>query len=518
MLKAMRRLNFPSRFALSLLVIIPLLSLALSPALLYPLNDSSVYAYVAQTMLDGGMPYRDAWDHKPPLVHYFNALALAVFGVNRWAIWLLDVSVALITCGLFYRLLLDLNLNRRLARWGGLGLALAMCRPTWKDLNTPEFYALPFQALGLLSGFRFLHDPRPRWAYLVGLSAGLSVLCKQNTLGITAALLLIITARRLWTKRSISALVCGGLTAPGLFVLYFGARGSLDEALDAVLIYNQHYLQFHSTILPWRIVGSAFRAEVVQLIFVPLLPFVLYAIKHPHPAKSVSAALILAFLLDWFFASLSTRAYGHYYWTPLLAFTVLVILGLNALPASRIVRRAAWIYLALVLLIPALLYDLLAFVAADGKLIGPARVSWMAEYVTAHTAPDDTVLDWGRGSDVNIWTGRRSPTRYHYTYPVTMPGYATEKTVAEMRRDLENHRPVYIVDMAVLSVNKWVPPLDAATRQQWLADHPYRGPDLEPIFQFVEKYCAPEPVETPHSANDQAVIYRCDYPTTLPPE
>lgn len=506
-------------FLLILALLILGVSLSFSPALLYPLNDGSVYAYVAQTILDGGMPYRDAWDHKPPLIYYLNALAFIVFGVNRWAIWLLDAGVVLITCDLFYRLLLDLNLNRRLARWGVLGLMLAICRPVWKDLNTPEFYALPFQALGLISGVRFLNAPRRRWAYLLGLSAGLAVLCKQNTLGITMALTLVATFRRTWNRRLFASMVLGALTVPGLFGLYSLAHGSLDEALDAVLIYNQHYLQFHSTLLPWRIVGSAFRAEVVQLIFVPLLPFVLYAIRHPHPAKSVSAVLVLACLLDWFFASLSTRAYGHYYWTPLLAFAVLVLLGLEALLKSRprLIRRAVWAYLALVLLIPTLLYDLLAFVAADGKLIGPARVSWMSDYIVAHTRPEATVLDWGRGSDVNIWTHRRSPTRYHYTYPVTMPGYATSKTVTAMLHDLEDHRPVYIVDVAVSSANEWVPPLDATTRQQWLVKHLYRGPNLEPIFQFVEQYCALEPIAPPNASSDQAVIYRCAYPTTLPP-
>ncbi|HEX3051802.1 MAG TPA: hypothetical protein VHP83_14180 [Aggregatilineaceae bacterium] len=419
-------------------------------------------------------------------------------------------------------MLLVLDLNRGLARWGALGLMLALCRPTWKDLNSPEFYALPFQALGLISGFRLLHDPRRGWAYLFGLSAGLAVLCKQNTLGITTALLLISATayRRIWNIRVLAVMLAGGLTAPGLFGLYFLARGSLDEALDAVLIYNRYYLEIHSSVLPWRVLGSAFRAETVQMLFMPLALFVVYAAVRSRPAAMFRTVLALAFLLDWYFASLSTRAYAHYYLTPLLTFATLVMLGLDALLKSHSlwVRRAAWSYLVLVLLLPTLLYDLLAFVAANGRLIAPARTTWMAEYVAAHTHEDDTVLNWGGGSDVNAWTHRRSPTRYHYTYPVTMPGYGSEKMVAELLRDLERHQPAYIVDMAVSIANEWVPPLDITTRQQWLQEHTYRGPDLEPIFQFVEKYCALEPIAPPESSSDEAVIFRCDYATILPPE
>src|SRR5882724_9164740 len=46
-------------------------------------RDQGIYATVAATMLRGGMPYRDAWDFKPPGIYVIYALARAVFGPGQ---------------------------------------------------------------------------------------------------------------------------------------------------------------------------------------------------------------------------------------------------------------------------------------------------------------------------------------------------------------------------------------------------------------------------------------------------
>ena len=39
-------------------------------------RDEGMFGYMGQLILDGGLPYLDAFDHKPPVVFYLNALAL----------------------------------------------------------------------------------------------------------------------------------------------------------------------------------------------------------------------------------------------------------------------------------------------------------------------------------------------------------------------------------------------------------------------------------------------------------
>jgi hypothetical protein len=54
-------------------------------------RDQGIYAVVADTILKGGMPYRDAWDFKPPGIFLIYALAQAVFGKSMLSIRLLEV-------------------------------------------------------------------------------------------------------------------------------------------------------------------------------------------------------------------------------------------------------------------------------------------------------------------------------------------------------------------------------------------------------------------------------------------
>src|SRR5688572_22013703 len=53
-------------------------------------RDQGIYAVVARSILEGGMPYRDAWDFKPPGIFVLYAIARALFGANDWGIRVLE--------------------------------------------------------------------------------------------------------------------------------------------------------------------------------------------------------------------------------------------------------------------------------------------------------------------------------------------------------------------------------------------------------------------------------------------
>ena len=51
------------------------------PSLVQPMGaDQSLYAYVGERMRAGGLPYRDAWDQKPPAIHFVYAGLRSVWG------------------------------------------------------------------------------------------------------------------------------------------------------------------------------------------------------------------------------------------------------------------------------------------------------------------------------------------------------------------------------------------------------------------------------------------------------
>src|SRR3954471_20807189 len=49
------------------------------PSLVQPMGaDQGLYAYVGEQILSGGLPYRDAWDQKPPAIHVTYAAMRAL--------------------------------------------------------------------------------------------------------------------------------------------------------------------------------------------------------------------------------------------------------------------------------------------------------------------------------------------------------------------------------------------------------------------------------------------------------
>src|SRR5688500_3169441 len=45
-------------------------------------GDEGAYGTIAQQMLNGALPYRDLFDHKPPLVYVWYAACFLLFGEN----------------------------------------------------------------------------------------------------------------------------------------------------------------------------------------------------------------------------------------------------------------------------------------------------------------------------------------------------------------------------------------------------------------------------------------------------
>ena len=54
-------------------------------------SDSGVFLYTGWRILNGELPYRDVWDHKPPIIFYINALGLAIANNSRWGVWLIEL-------------------------------------------------------------------------------------------------------------------------------------------------------------------------------------------------------------------------------------------------------------------------------------------------------------------------------------------------------------------------------------------------------------------------------------------
>lgn len=219
----------------------------LSPAFRpLPSDDPSVFLYVGQTLLDGGAPYRDAWDHKMPLAYGIYALGLALTSHSLWGLWAIELA------GLLAFALLSWALLRRVA---SDGLAFAAVTVGLLTLTviiwaySLEELALPLQALTLLAFANLLRAPTRKgeaWSLPIGAATGLCFFLKPSLVGAGAAAGLYLVMRILFNRAwhllpALAKMAAGFGLVAGLVLGYLAAFGLLEEYRDASLVFNLYY-------------------------------------------------------------------------------------------------------------------------------------------------------------------------------------------------------------------------------------------------------------------------------------
>lgn len=534
--KGRRRLGFKTRLliALTLLALVVAPSLQLAPTVIEQGRDSGIFAYTGKVIAEGGLPYRDAWDNKPPGVYYIDALAFLLFGANRWAIWLIETISVFLTGGVLFALLSQVYEQRRMAWIGAGAFALLVRHPGLvSDTNFTEVYALLPQVICFWAGYQFLSRPERRWALLVGFSAGLAFLTKQTTVGMALAfipaILLsrheILRAKQRWLW--LGATILGGLSSLAGAVLYLWVKGILGDAIDATFIAP---MAFHNWVSrePASFVDTLIQtltASTAPVVIGPLLPFLLIGMVAagrqllprrlgPHGLSATQTLMVWAMLTFWadlVVTNPTSRGYGHYYVTLLPSMVLLVVFSVSAIvrrgtPArllGRMGRAALWMYLFLAVAGGAIGGTIYRLSTVDWAISGPVRNKTLTEYVMENTTPEDTVLVWGATTAINFQSDRNSPMPYHYGYPLIVPGYTTEEEIWQIARDLEMNMPTLILDSTMVDGDR-IPPLDPDRRREWWAMGGRRDvANLGPIYQLVAKYC------TFVREVEQTAIYRC---------
>lgn len=472
-----------------------------------PARDAGVFLYMGQQILAGKVPYRDLWDHKPPVAHYLNALALGLAGGSRWGVWLLEFAAVGLLVALLWTLL------RR--AWGTLPAFLSLVMGlvslplALEGGNFTEEYALPLQALAL--GLFGQAEERGRYGWrgvAMGMAAGLAFFLRQNLVGVWLAvvLYLLITRlpRRRW-RRLLEPLATMAAGAAVVFLLvfgYFAAHRALGDLWAAAFRYN---LVYSGASLVDRLRALAFGLAVLAGISAMALAGWAAGWRALRAAPERVAGfrpLLLVLLLDAPIEILafapSGRTYPHYTLVWLPAFILLTGFLIHAVTTGLLAcrlrgsqpRKSG----------PALVAGTMALLLGVNVLLlrGPARALARVDavdlggsarevvaYIRRETAPSDAVLLWGNEPGLNFVAQRRCPTRFINVAPLVSRGYSNAALAAEFLGDLRADPPRLIVDTSPTS--RITPPLDAAGRAGWAAPDAAYGlsSEMEPALAYI---------------------------------
>jgi len=445
--------------------------------------DEADFAVEAGALLDGGRPYVDFVEKKPPLIYAAYAGALAVVGrYNLPGVRLLLLGYILATAVLVGAIARRLYGAR--AAWIAPPLYAAMVSaglPMDVQAANPEtFFLLPLVAGTWLSLSRHVAEPvAGRWRALgAGALIGVASLFKQQAgiqLPILLAFLLVGSGPGRWWSRPpvrAAAALAAGFAAVWLVTLAgLAAIGSLREFYYWTIEVNRYYIA-NGNNLPDSV--DRFRRSITMLAsFMPVVwvaggaGLVLHLVQHRW-RNPLLPMWLLGSLVP---VVLGGRFFPHYYlqlYPPLVLLAAGVLVALwdrvAARPRPRALAAAVAAGLALV-----------TGVRLESKMSGfrdpeilsiphaTPRARALAAYVRAHTGPEARILVWGYGSALYHLAQRRPATRFPYvTYLVGAvegtpswwsPFHPARKLELPrawelLFQDLERHPPELVIDTA----------------------------------------------------------------------
>jgi hypothetical protein len=457
------------------------------PSLAQPMGaDQGLYAYVGETIRAGGLPYRDAWDQKPPAIHLTYAAIrtllprsaavpaadLIVAGVVAALLWALGSSIAGGLVGGWAAVVFLLLSNPAFARLGGVSVR-AQCETFIAVAVTGAFLCL--------ARSRSRHTERTIVA--AGFLFGIAFTFKYNAAAYVAAGLFALYAWDRLTLPTVIRMAVGFLIPVAAFLAWFAFGGALADLYDATIVYNVRYsgetyegplhalsylLTFpvrHARVDALWLVGGAgcaillvaARRDITRLIPVAWTAAACLTIaingSRDLPQYFVQAAPALALAAAWGGTFVRTRSLMM---NGVIAVVVLVaVYRVNDFTklventrhdARYVLGHSSWAE------------HLSRYGDRSTRKYSAQAMDELGTFMRERTAPSDTVYIFGFSSGAYVNAGRMSASRFFWSRPVIVgfnegrDGYG----VSGLLDDLRRNRPAIVA----LQQRDWYPDVD----------------------------------------------------------
>jgi len=437
------------------------------PSLQHPqaIDDEAPYSVVANEIVDGGRPYIDAVDRKPPLLFWTYAAVFKIAGKYNWlALHAVALAWTLGTMAGLYAIGRQL-FNRATGLLAALLYSVFQPWATSKNLafNGEMLINLPLVWAWSIAFGASSSRLRPElFAAGVLLCAGFLLKQPAAIAAVPLGIYLLLPSYR--TSRGISKsisfiqaamLTAGFFAVLGLVAIVLARQGILRDAFywtftshDIPHVFWEtgilHTLAFVSACLPLVVgAGVAFRDRNG-----------LWAKR-----KAERAALLGLLVASVIGAAAGARFYPHYYIQLVPPLALLAAPHYVQLWGSRTEPRF-WFFRPAVMA-GWLMVTVVAFSIAHWKLLaGNRESSETARYLTEHSAPNDRIFVWGRSAaEVYLQARRRPASRYILTFPLTglvfgddLPAADTRNRIMpgawdKLEEDFRQHPPKFIVDL-----------------------------------------------------------------------
>lgn len=450
-------------------------------------RDEGAYAYIAQRWLAGDLPYRDAFDQKPPGVYLaYAAILSAGFRSIEGIHWL--GHSALVGAIVFIY-----SIGRRL--WSHcVGCIAAVATVVLvmdsavlgNAANTELFAIFPLSAC-MYCCLRAAEEGRARHSGFAGLTGGIALLFKQVCLPIVVLQLVWLVIVRVRIRQRSPDVASGGRMLVGLvssFVLgaavvlaapciYFAVKGAWSAFVDGVIGHNLSY----SARLPlhayganlMRASGPILKSEVTLWLCAGIAVALLArsSLASAEPASSKTNAHprpeYLGLCAAWWVGSMVAVSVGGYYRehyfillmpaTALLAAAGVVLVSCFFEDLGLYSQGTITLVITLLAIARPIASESQYYAARDPvevsrRLYGPnpfAESPAVARVLRESSTPEDRVFVYGSEPQLLFYADRISATRYIYVYPLLTGDREARARQREVFDELRHRPPKLIV-------------------------------------------------------------------------
>ncbi len=480
---------------LSIFILVARIFIQFEPLDNFPNDDSAVFLYIGRIILNGQLPYVNAWDHKGPLLYYINALGLWLLGL--WGVWILEFILVFI--GLCIAYFGEKKLFGAIPSFIGIIIGCYLLDLFMAGNITEEYsfsFALLTFGLYLLYFQNLLKNPL---LFGIGFLFMGTILMRPNNIGFQSATILsmgiidIIQKDIHGLKKKVIWIGLGMLTMFIPFLVYFGFNHALSEFYDQALRFNFIYIGTPKA----NLIFDKFLSPPFNFLFyIAIVSYgiiLFYSRKFLMTIQSLESKflllLLLAFPLEFLLSRISGKGYDHYYitWAPYLifasGFSVSRIFCAFSLTAkmNRILFFST-IFICFLVLPP---LQMLHGYASIGRYFiydrayGIEKNHPLVDYIHDNTGPQDKVLRWGFGRWLTYLIDRESPTQYVYQFALVTPNYTTDKMIDEFANDLVTENPKFIIE----AINYFIP----INSNELSSYQGYIHPEYVDIVKFIEE-------------------------------
>jgi hypothetical protein len=466
------------RFALLLFwsaIVVVYILLRLNPAGIPLDRDEGIFGLVGRTILDGGWPYQDMIDHKPPLIFLIYSFCLWLFPPTALGVHgFLHLYNFITLCVLFC--FADRAIGRLTACWTAFIYAVFSINPMVQGFtaSTEMFMLLPL-SLSLLLAWQGTETGRLRAIYLFlsGFSAAAACWIKQPAF-FSALFSLIIIVYRLYSDRTsdwmIPALqavflwLLGGTVLSAAIIAPFAAAGLFE---DFFYWSFQHNLAYAGQ-LPWSFRLASFGDGLIKVVVNSPVIFALVCLGlFVQPRRiALPYGFWLLFLLLSALGCCLGYAYAHYYAQLLLALSLLA-----GLSSARLMQcfalthpRAIPAALAGMILAGQILPNLNYHLAMSpehysrhffGTNPFPESVE-IASFLADRTREDDKIFIFGSEPQILLLAERDSASAFGMIYPLMSKQYRNHELFQQQAiQQIEAVEPAYLVYVMVPTSLLW---------------------------------------------------------------